>query len=547
MKNGNHFELIEVKAKSYDSLKPEIAGARGGIKSGMLPYIQDAAFQKWVLQQAFPDAKINTYLMMPDKQKVCEIDNLNQMFKINDRSDIDAQIPPHINGYQLANNLLAKVSVDQYVDDVLTNPIDIPGGAAPLPDLANLWAASYKIDQKLVPILGKQCGACQFKTDLNGKLKSGFHECWKEALGWSESDFTEGTILDIWNFRGKSKLMDQGIYKINQVNRDDIGHFEDETDVTGLSRMQRQWLQVGGIPKDHDHGDFYFDQSLAGVEMSKWKYPYHLIDFETSAVALPFHKDMRPYEQVAFQYSHHIIESDGSIRHAGQFLCVEPGAFPNYEFARALKVELEADEGSVFMWSHHENTILSAIIRQLDEDTNRPDDADQLKEFLITLIKGGNRAMIDLCTFAEKAFYHPDTNGGNSIKKVLPAILKVSEKLQSTYVNPIYGRVDGIVSLNEWNSDGFVWLTKDEQGEIINPYTLLKAYAEDILLDSDLAIDESIISEGGAAATGYARLQFESLDDASRVRIKSSLLRYCELDTLAMVMIVQAWNSMAGN
>ena len=64
--------------------------------------------------------------------------------------------------------------------------------------------------------------------------------------------------------------MDQGVFKINQVNRDDIGHFEDEADVTGLSRMQRQWLQVGGIPNDHDHGGFYFDQLLARVEMSKW-------------------------------------------------------------------------------------------------------------------------------------------------------------------------------------------------------------------------------------------------------------------------------------
>jgi len=34
------------------------------------------------------------------------------------------------------------------------------------------------------------------------------------------------------------------------------------------------------------------------------KYPYHFIDFETSTVAIPFHKGMRPYEPVAFQFSH---------------------------------------------------------------------------------------------------------------------------------------------------------------------------------------------------------------------------------------------------
>ncbi len=32
----------------------------------------------------------------------------------------------------------------------------------------------------------------------------------------------------------------------------------------------------------------------------------------------------------------------------------EPGVFPNFEFARALKAELEGDTGTVFMWSRHE-------------------------------------------------------------------------------------------------------------------------------------------------------------------------------------------------
>ena len=53
--------------------------------------------------------------------------------------------------------------------------------------------------------------------------------------------------------------------------------------------------------------------------------------------------------------------------------------------------------------------------------------------------------------------------------------------------------------------------------------------------------DELAISEGGAAATAYARLQFETLSPESRQRLESALLRYCELDTLAMIMVVQGW------
>jgi hypothetical protein len=41
----------------------------------------------------------------------------------------------------------------------------------------------------------------------------------------------------------------------------------------------------------------------------------------------------------------------------------------------------------------------------------------------------------------------------------------------------------------------------------------------------------------------YARLQFESIECAERARWEVALKKYCELDTLAMVMIVQGWKS----
>jgi hypothetical protein len=548
VKTGNRFELIEVKAKSYNSMEPEIEGKRGGISSGMLPYIQDAAFQTWVLRQALPNAEITTALMMPDKSKLAPVDGINQMFKIiqKDRGcDVLPNIPDGLDGKLLADTLLAKVCVDQYVEQVLNQPLDFPGGPAAMVDAAVRWAEAYREDKRIAPVIGSYCGGCQFKAKPGDDLKSGFNECWKTAIGWKDEDFANGTVLDLWNFRGKQKMIDEGKFKICQVLRDDLGDFEDEPEVNGLNRKQRQWLQVNGIPDAYDHGGFYFDSAFASVEMSHWKFPYHLIDFETSAVALPFYKDMRPYEPVAFQFSHHIMEADGSVRHADEFLCVEPGDFPNYKFARALKRVLDDDEGTVFMWSHHENTILSKIIDQLAEDPNRPDDARELAAFLKRLIKGGDRAMFDLCTMAEKAFFHPDTKGSNSIKKVLPAVLKVSDVLRETYSQPIYGAPGGLPSINYASPQGFSWI-EVANGAINDPYARLKQYAKDMLPEGVEETSEggtSIIAEGGAAATAYARLQFEDVDDQARERIKSALLRYCELDTLAMVMVVQAWKS----
>lgn len=546
IKTGNQFELIEVKAKSYNSLEPGIEGKRGGISSGMLPYIQDAAFQTWVLRQAFPATQITTALMMPDKVQLAPLDGINQMFKINGRSDVEVRIPQGMDMKTLAETLLARVCVDRYVEQVLNQPLDFPGGLALLGDAAVAWAAAYRDDRRIAPVIGAQCGGCQFKAVLGEALKSGFRECWKAANGWEDQDFAGGTVLDLWNFRGKQKLIDQGVLKISQVTRGDLGEFDDGPDTDGLSRKQRQCLQVEGIPADFDGGGYYFDRALAAVEMSRWRFPLHLIDFETSTVALPFYKDMRPYEPVAFQFSHHIMEADGSVRHDGQFLCVEPGEFPNYRFAQALKEALEGDTGSVFMWSHHENTILSKIVEQLAEDPNRPEDAEDLTAFIKRLIKGGDRAMVDLCTVAGKTFFHPDTKGSNSIKAVLPAILKVSNVLRDKYSRPVYGAPGGITSLNFSSPEGFAWIETVADGATGDPYAKLKQFAKDLIPEEarDAEGNASVIAEGGAAATAYARLQFEDMDIQTRERICSALLRYCELDTLAMVMVVQAWQGM---
>ena len=546
VKKGNYFELIEVKAKSYDSLKPEIEGARGGIKSGMLPYIQEVAFQKWVLQQALPKAEIATFLMMPDKNKATDVDGLNQMFKIGERSTVVANIPDGVDAKNIAETLLAKMSMDKYVAYILSKPLAYPGGEAPLSEMAAIWASAYKVDAKIAPEIGAQCGGCQFKAKSDDGLKSGFHECWKAANNWQDKDFDGGTVLDLWNFKKKQQLIEQGIYKISQICRDDIGNFEDEPEATGLSRKQRQWLQVAGIPNEYDYGGFYFDKNLAQLEMSRWLFPYHFIDFETSATSLPFYEGMHPYEAIAFQFSHHVMQADGNVHHAGEFLCAEPGVFPNYAFARALKAELEQDNGSVFMWSHHENTILSSIIRQLAKDPAPPKDADELTVFLKTLIKDGARAMIDLCTMAEKVFFHPDTKGSNSIKQVLPAVLKTSSYLKDIYSKPIYGAPNGIASINFSSTQGFTWIEIAQDGTAIEPYAKLKQYAKAIFPDDAQISEEekvSIIADGGAATTAYSRLQFEDIDVETRRLIEAAMLRYCELDTLAMVMVVQAWQT----
>ncbi len=44
--------------------------------------------------------------------------------------------------------------------------------------------------------------------------------------------------------------------------------------------------------------------------------------------------------------------------------------------------------------------------------------------------------------------------------------------------------------------------------------------------------------------TAYLRLQYEDLPNDYREQMQTGLLKYCELDTLAMVMIYEGWREM---
>jgi hypothetical protein len=55
------------------------------------------------------------------------------------------------------------------------------------------------------------------------------------------------------------------------------------------------------------------------------------------------------------------------------------------------------------------------------------------------------------------------------------------------------------------------------------------------------ADDDMEFAQGGAAITSWARFQFTETATLVRDMVADALRRYCELDTLAMVTIYEAW------
>jgi len=550
-KSGSNIQLIEVKAKSYSLEKDgDFYGAKGELKSEWRPYLLDIAFQHHVAQRALPGCRIRPYLMLADKDSRASIDGLNQLFKVSKegtRSRVVLQ--PDLHMADLGTPVLRLVSVDAQVDEILSSKLPVgEGRMIDFPDAVALFAQAYRDDIRQGPYPSAKCSSCQFRTTAvpsPGGLRSGFHECWTTKFGLDPADYLRGTVLDLWNFRNKESLIQKGTLRTSQVTPADLDFDGEPPDEEGLTRKHRQWYFCQ--PDWPEGGDFYFDADGFRQDMSSWRYPLHFIDFETSAVALPFLKGRRPYETVAFQFSHHTMDVDGSVQHRSQWINLVPGADPTFDFVRALKASLEGDDGTIFRWSHHENTVLKQIRERLLTDDQRPADHLDLIEFIDQVTSGANgagwRAMVDLCAIGEKRFFHPYTKGSTSLKKVLPALMQCSSFLRGEYQKANYGGPG--VSLNFevpiawWKPNGSV---------VADPYSLLPPIFDDLSAEELSALGTSEldeIKEGASAATAYARLQFEDVPPQRRDLIRSALLRYCELDTLAMVMAVQAWKSWA--
>jgi len=548
VKEGARISLYEVKAKSADSVQEKLLTNKGTIAAGWKPYLYDIAFQKYVISKSLPDYSVNAFLIVADKSALTTVEGLNQKFLLeNKEGNTSITVVGDVSHEALGRQILCKIPVDYIIETIFSAPIFDPYTSQSFTDLIHFYADHYLKDQLIQAKLTSGCALCEFRTNAEQEskgLKSGFKECWTRVNHFSEKDFLKPSVLDIWNLRSKDSLLQQNKFFQTDVNPDDFKSKKDNNE-PGLSTSERQILQI--TKTLNNDLNVYIDLQGLKKEFDTFTYPLHFIDFETSAVAIPFNSNKAPYEQIAFQFSHHIVYKDGKIEHKGQWINTEQGKFPNFDFVRNLKAELELDQGTIFRYAPHENTILNAIYKQLLASSET--DREALSTWIKTITKStsasaeqwiGERNMVDMLELVKKYYYAPETNGSNSIKAVLPAVLNQSDYLKAKYSKPIYG--DKIRSLN---FQGKVWIALDEGGNVINPYKHLEPIFKGVdteLLDSMLSSLDAEVSDGGAAMTAYAQMQFTQMEDVERKFITNSLLKYCELDTLAMVLIWEEWN-----
>lgn len=520
-KDGNHLHIIEVKSVSHDSEEDTSAQ-----RKKLTDYIRDLAYQTLVVQEAMPGYTINSSLFTPDKSKRTAIEGLGGWFHLHESSADDREVeelpaqvkarfkkPEVIFVYDHAhqdheiklkelreNCILSLKGCDEEVRRLLP---EVRQQSSIYQDiLANgIQPNHYTVN--------KSCRDCEFRVNHHD-TPNGYRECWGSMAvpdphifdlyhGGSIGHHTKGYYLD--------ELIKQGQTDFRSIDPERFRKSDGEYG----SRGERQLLQ--------------YQQTLSGTEfqhpslrdeLTTLKFPLHFIDFETYMSALPHHAGMRPYEKITFQWSCHTLNAPGGDLLHREYLN-DQQAFPNFTFAQTL-MDTIGDSGTPLMWSAFENTTLRQVLDQMDEFgyNNEP-----LRDWLLRMTKDKNAGrpgrFVDMNELCLKYYFHPQMKGKTSIKKVLPAI---------------------------WNNAP--WLHKDPwfadykplDGESLNPYDRLAGLAYDLE-------ENEVVNDGTGAMMAYNDMMYgpSSADAHKRSSIRQSLLNYCKLDTMAMVMIWKYWFS----
>jgi len=207
--------------------------------------------------------------------------------------------------------------------------------------------------------------------------------CWK---GIPTPSIYDATLSEA----NLNALLDEGIIKLGDVPE------------AMIPKSKRKFYQsvLAGEPQ--------MDRKAIAEWIKKLRYPLYFLDYETYSSAIPAYDGYRPYQQIPFQYSLHVLEKPGAkVKH------FEHLATDNADPVPALAKELMGQigpKGTVLAWN------------MAFEKGRNSEMAVRLPK-CAKFFKAVNARMLDLMVPIRSGLYvHPDFVGSASIKAVLPVM-----------------------------------------------------------------------------------------------------------------------------
>ena len=543
-REGNTLHLIEVKSSSIDAENEEEGAAspfltkHGEIVKKWKKYLIDVAFQTRVLRKAFPEFEIKPWLCVVNKGHKAMANETMAHFSVV-REEENPKVRPEV---VYSGNLqqLQGTGLLTFRDVSRETTCSCKEVEAKADELAGLLDSNGVVTrvQENVADLYKTCRTCEYRfAGSQIPQPNGFAECWGPMAS------AQPHILDLHRVTqiGAAKFEDPmpALLRQGRASLLDLGEEQLGSEGTWTTRRYIQWSHSRDGGSEH-LPKALMDELLSHQSNPGW--PLHFLDFEACNVVLPHHAGLRPYERVAFQWSCHTLDQQGNLTHA-EWLNTGRD-FPNFAFARSLRDRI-GETGTVYVWSHYEQSTLNNILTQIDEWTRLDerealrisgmqslDELNALAKWIDDLLgpkddkdkRHCSPRIRDLHKLALAHYFHPEMLGRSSIKMVLPAVWHHS----------------AVVRAHPWFAG---YLQLDAQGNPVDPYTTLPPLP---LGDADE--DEDSVIEGTGAIRVYQDLIF-ARDNSPEFRAnREQLLRqYCELDTAAMVMIWLHWTTLVGH
>ncbi len=283
------------------------------------------------------------------------------------------------------------------------------------------------------------------------------------CLSLCHPDLPKYSIYDVNHLTGnEGKIRDleaNGIKSVYDIPLD----FE-------LSDKQRFQVDVAQSKNVH------IDKPAIIQRLSELEYPLYFLDYETFNPAVPMFDGYKPFDQMTFQYSLHVLRDEDSdklesssanasadLRHHEFIETEQIDPIPN--LIESLKQNI-GNTGSIIVWNKSFEATQNKRMGEI-----YPEHAEFCENI--------NNRIFDLMEiFRDQLYADPKFKGSYSIKKVLPVLVP-----ELTYEGMEIG--DGATAMANWN--------------------------------------EMVYGEG--------------LNKDEREKTKQDLLKYCELDTLAMYKI----------
>ncbi len=525
VKDGRTIDLMEVKSKSQDGASPEWReGDWGG-------YLDDLAYQTLVVRAALPGFTVRPWLMTPDRSVRAELDHLTTHFRLREHEgqgsfrDVEVEYNggPELAEAIRASGLLRRWDVERLVEERLP---DVEASARGLEQ----WLTTDPLIHPRTP-LSKDCFRCEYDHATEAAPANGFRECWGE-LARPERHVRH--LYKVGAIGGTKEPNVNTWIERGLVDQDDLTE-EDLKNASGTltETAHRALTQI----RHTRAGTEWMDERVLSSHLASWEYPLHFIDFEASASPLPYHRGMRPYQTVVFQWSCHTVEGPGAEPLHKEFRNTE-AVMPAREFLLTLR-EAVGHHGTPLMWSYYENTQLRSLLEWLQ--LQEPETGADLLEWLdgLVTVRKNNKVikvgrLVDQHALVPKAWFHPRMGGRTSLKVCLPAALQAS-------ASP---RID------RWlEAEGLLYPATGGRPE--DPYKLLPDLLPGVVQDGDgeePPAGEVSITDGVEAMRAYQDMVYglHMNDPAWRARTTEALRRYCRLDTLAQVIVWEHWRTTLG-